>query len=340
LVVVINNRSLQFQVKSTVWCQFIQGDIDDSVRIIHMEIRRQIMKLRSPHLINPYITLLNRSPMKKKNFVSLSVALAFLSLGISGLLLYIGKKPKPVETIHVIFGLTFLGFAIFHIMNNWGSITGYLRDARTGKIKTEFTVALIGCVVFLLGAGFMLPPFEPISEAGKALFRGGRGERAQRIQFEIQSTNQESDGTPLTIILQKNREVDLPIIAVWIEDSTHQFVENIFVPAQVATPEEEDIQEAIAEGEIEFHDLDPKLLPAWSAKAKLQTSNFSKATPFDSFVLNSKTKAIGAYTVLVEVNSNGKTELYEALIQSNTGNAFKLKSPNGTFLDRALVEIN
>ncbi len=278
--------------------------------------------------------------MKKKNFVSLSVALAFLSLGISGLLLYIGKKPKPVETIHVIFGLTFLAFAIFHIMNNWGSITGYLRDARTGKIKTEFTVALIGCVVFLLGAGFMLPPFEPISEAGKALFRGERGERARRIQFEIVSTNQDSDGAPLTIILQKNREVDLPVIAIWVEDSTHQFVENIFVPAQVATPEEEDIREAIAEGEIEFHELDPKLLPAWSAKSKSQSSNFAKATPFDSFLLTSKTKATGAYSVIVEISHNGKTELYEALIQPNTGGAFKLKSSNGTFLDRGLVELN
>lgn len=278
--------------------------------------------------------------MKKKNFVSLSVALAFLSLGISGLLLYIGKKPKPVETIHVIFGLTFLGFAIFHIMNNWGSITGYLRDARTGKIKTEFTVALVGCVVFLLGAGFMLPPFEPISEAGKALFRGERGERAQRIQFEIISTNEDSGGTPITIILQKNRAVDLPVIAAWVEDSTHQFVENIFVPAKVATPEEEDIREAIAEGEIEFNDLDPKLLPAWSTKAKSPASNFANATPFESFLVNSKTKATGVYSVFVEVSNNGKTELYDALIQPNGGSAFKLKSSNGTFLDRALVELN
>jgi hypothetical protein len=278
--------------------------------------------------------------MKKKNFVSLSVALAFLSLGVSGLLLYIGQKPKPVETIHVIFGLTFLGFAIFHIMNNWGSITGYLRDARTGRIKTEFTVALVGCVVFLLGAGFMLPPFEPISEAGKALFRGDRGERARRIQFEIVSTNQEGTGSPLTIILQKNSEVDLPIVAAWVEDSTHQFVENLFVPAQVATPEEEDIREAIAEGEIEFNDLDPKLLPAWSTKAKTKNSNFNKATPFESFIINAKTTATGGYTVFVEVSNNGKAELYEALIQPTMGSVFKLKSANGTFLDRAIVELN
>jgi len=279
--------------------------------------------------------------MKKKNFISLSVALAFLSLAISGLLLYIGKKPKPVETIHVIFGLTFLGFAIFHIINNWGSIVGYLRDAGTGKIRKEFLYASTGCVVFLLGAGFMLPPFEPISEAGKALFRGERRERAQRIMFEMISTNQDSAGKELTIILQKNGKVALPVITAWVEDSTHQFVENLFVPAKVASVENgEDIREAIAEGEIEMKDLSPALLPAWNAKAKSFTPNFNKATPMESFVLNTKTTAQGKYSLYVEIKGDDKTELYEASINTAAGDAFQLKSKDGSLLERALVEIH
>ncbi len=279
--------------------------------------------------------------MKKKNLISLSVAFAFVSLASSGLLLYIGKKPKPVETIHVIFGLTFLGFAIFHIINNWSSIVSYSKEATGSKIKKEFLVVLTGCIIVLLGAGFMIPPFEPIAEAGKALFRGERKERVQRITFEAVTTNKDLQGTSLNIVLQVSNKIDLPVIAVWVEDSTHQFVENLFVPAKVATVEgDEDIREAIAEGEIEMNDLTTSLLPSWNTKAKSFTPNFDKATPMESFMITTNTSAIGTYYVLVEIKGGDKTEVYEAAVNTARGDAFKLKSKDGFMLERALVEIN
>ncbi len=279
--------------------------------------------------------------MKKKNLISLSVAFAFLCLASSGLLLYIGKKPKPVETIHVFFGLTFLGFVIFHIINNWSSLVSYSKEATGSKIKKEFVLVLSGCIIVLLGAGFMLPPFEPITEAGKALFRGGeRRERPQRITFEGVTTNKDLPGTSLSIILQKSNQTPLPLIAIWVEDSTHQFVENLFVPAKVASVEgDEDIREAIAEGEIEMTDLTPALLPAWNAKAKSFTPNFDRATPMESFVLNTKTSASGRYTIYVEIKGDDKTEVYEAAVDAAHGEVFKLKSKDGSLLERAIVEI-
>jgi hypothetical protein len=277
--------------------------------------------------------------MKKKNFISLSVSLAFLSLAVSGLLLYIGKKPKPVETIHVIFGLTFLCFAIFHIINNWSSLVSYMKTT-TGGIKKEFPIVLGGCTILLLGAGFMLPPFEPIAEAGKALFRGERRERVQRITFEGVTTNKDVQGTGLNIILQKNNKIALPVITVWVEDSAHQFVENLFVPAKVASVENgEDIREAIEEGEIEMKDLTPGLLPVWNAKAKSFAPNFDNATPMESFVLTTKTTASGTYTIYVEIKGDDKTEVYEAIVDTAHGDAFKLKSKDGSLLERALIEI-
>ena len=279
--------------------------------------------------------------MKKKNLISLSVAFAFLSLATSGLLLYIGKKPKPVETIHVIFGLTFLGFVIFHIINNWSSLVSYSKEATGSKIKKEFFLVLGGCTIVLLGAGFMLPPFEPIAEAGKALFRGGESrERPQRFTFEGVTTNKDIQGTGISIILQKSNKVALPVITVWVEDSTHQFVENLFVPAKVASVEgDEDIREAIAEGEIEMKDLTPALLPAWNAKAKSFAPNFDKATPMESFVLNTKTSATGKYTIYLEIKGDEKTEVYEAAIDTMHGDAIRLKSKDGSLLERALIEI-
>jgi len=61
--------------------------------------------------------------MKKKNIISLSVAFAFLALSITGILLYVKQKAHAVEMTHTIFGLIFVSFAVFHIVNNWSSIT-------------------------------------------------------------------------------------------------------------------------------------------------------------------------------------------------------------------------
>lgn len=58
--------------------------------------------------------------------VSLLIGLCFVVMSISGLLLYFGQKQwHPVETLHILFGVIFLAFAIFHIKNNWKSIQAY-----------------------------------------------------------------------------------------------------------------------------------------------------------------------------------------------------------------------
>jgi hypothetical protein len=281
--------------------------------------------------------------MKKKNLISLSVAFAFLSLSITGLLMYIGKKNHGVETIHVIFGLTFISFAIFHIINNWSSIVSYTKGSGR-KIQKEFIIVFVLFIVFVIGAGFDVPPFEPIAEAGKALFRSGPGKErgAGRVSFEGVRTRQESSGKNIQLIIQKNSDVLLPVMAVWVEDSTHQFVENLFVPAKVTTvPEDEsDIREAIEEGEIEMKDMSAGALPVWQSKTKSSASNFDKATPLENFILSTKTTASGKYTVLLEIRNGDKTELYQAMIDQSKGKIFSLKSESHSFLVRGIVELD
>lgn len=57
--------------------------------------------------------------MKNKNIISLTIGFAFLSIAVTGILLYIKQKSHAAEITHTVFGLIFIGFAIFHIMNNW-----------------------------------------------------------------------------------------------------------------------------------------------------------------------------------------------------------------------------
>jgi hypothetical protein len=89
--------------------------------------------------------------MKKKNIISLSIAFAFFVLGTTGILLFVKQKPHFVEITHTIFGLIFFSFAIFHIVNNWGSLKNYSKDKNTGAFKKELLVAgTIGIVVLVL----------------------------------------------------------------------------------------------------------------------------------------------------------------------------------------------
>ncbi|MDB5242388.1 MAG: hypothetical protein JWP57_3013 [Spirosoma sp.] len=112
--------------------------------------------------------------MKSKNLVSLSVALVFLFLSVTGLLIYFGQGSHAVEHIHAWFGILFVTAALFHIVNNWSSIVGYSKDRRTGGIRREFVLPALVAVVFAGGIAADLPVFGKLANAGKNLVRGAR----------------------------------------------------------------------------------------------------------------------------------------------------------------------
>ena len=130
-------------------------------------------------------------------------------------------------------------------------------------------------------------------------------------------------------------------MAIWVEDTMHTFVENLFVPAKTMTVEkgEEDIQEAIREGEVEVNDLDASLLPTWKSKAKDQHATYDKHTPNDDFILKTKISATSTYSIFIEVKAGDKTELYEAVVDLAKEKVFSFKSKEGSILTRAIVEL-
>ena len=272
--------------------------------------------------------------MKRKNIISLSVAFAFLSLSITGILLYIKQKAHAVEITHTIFGLIFVGFAVFHILNNWSSITGYSKERTSGKFKKEFIIAFLVFGVVLAGTASEF--LEPVAEAGKFL-APKRPKRPESLSFEEVKTNQESKGTALRILVEKNKETELPIVAIWVEDADHKFVENLYVPAkQAKMPESE---EEAREGHFEMSDFNPASLPTWQAKAGVKTSLTEKETPHENFVVNSNTTVKGDFYVMLEVRSKDKNELYEAKIEEVNKGISKLQSKDNSLIKSGLVEI-
>jgi hypothetical protein len=282
--------------------------------------------------------------MKKKNIISLSIALAFLFLATTGLLLYFGLKPEFVTSIHVLLGLVFTSFAIFHIKNNWSSLKVYSKERKEGKIKKEFLVAAVVVAVFLLGAGFSLPPFEQIQHFGEDLTRGGGGRKGGRVEktfFNEIVTNKDKQGKAIQLIIQKNREVITPVITIWTADTAGNFIDNIFVPAKTieVSSGEADKRHALFEGEIETKNFTPAMMQGWQSATKDTATNYAEATPTDNFFLDTKTKAGDKFQLMMEVKDNGKTELYKGMVDLAKGNVIALKSANGSLIVRAIAEL-
>lgn len=272
--------------------------------------------------------------MKRKNIISLSVAFAFLSLSITGILLYIKQKAHAVEITHTIFGLIFVGFAIFHIINNWSSITSYSKEKRSGKFQKEFIIA--GLVLGLVLVGTVTEVLEPVAEAGK-FFAGKKPPRAENLLFEEVKTNQDVKGTPLRVLLEKNKETELPVLVAWVEDANHKFVGNLFVPAKQAEMPKN--QEEAEEGHFDIKDFKPEALPIWHAKTASKLPLSEKETPRENVVINSKTTVKGVFFVLVEIKSKDKTEVYEAKMDEATGGVSKLQTKDKELIKSGLVEI-
>ena len=272
--------------------------------------------------------------MKRKNIISLSVAFAFLSLSITGILLYIKQKAHAVEITHTIFGLIFVGFAVFHIVNNWSSITGYSKERTSGKFKKEFIIAFLVFGVVLAGTASEI--LEPVAEAGKFL-APKRPPKPEKLSYEEVKTNQDSKGTALRILVEMNKETELPVVAIWVEDADHKFVENLYVPAKEAKmPESE---EEASEGHFDISDFKPASLPTWQAKASTKSFLSEKETPHENFVANSKTMAKGVFYVMMEIKSKNKNEVYEAKIEEANNGLSKFKLGSNALIKSGLVEL-
>ena len=162
--------------------------------------------------------------MKKKNLVSLSIALAFLTLATTGILLYVKQKPHFVEMTHTIFGLLFVTVAIFHIVNNWASLKTYMRDRNSGSIQKELIVSLV-----VIGALIVLSVtevLEPVAEFGR-IFAKPQKKGDPGIVFQEKTTLDSTSGTAVTLILQKMAEDKSGAITVQVADTTGKVLETL-----------------------------------------------------------------------------------------------------------------
>ncbi|MHB8838480.1 MAG: DUF4405 domain-containing protein [Gemmatimonadaceae bacterium] len=118
-------------------------------------------------------------PVRRKAFISLDVALSFVVLGLSGIVLYIAPTGRVAnwsiwrlalvskaqwQAVHTIFSFLFLVAASFHLYFNWKVLTAHLRtrleEGRRMRRELTAAVAAGGVVLGLTPGG--VPPFSTV----------------------------------------------------------------------------------------------------------------------------------------------------------------------------------
>lgn len=124
---------------------------------------------------------------KWRVFISAGLALAFLVMFISGIVLYIsppgrvanwtdwnifGLTKKEWQNQHVVFGFAFIILSIFHLfVINWKAFFSYIKSKASKGLNNPAELAVSLVLFALLGAGTLwhLPPFEQVIALGDRL---------------------------------------------------------------------------------------------------------------------------------------------------------------------------
>lgn len=120
-----------------------------------------------------------------KGFTSFVLAVAFLVLAVSGVVLFIGPRGRAAHAIgwtllgldrgqwnhvHMSGALLFLVASVFHLVWNWGMFWGYLKKKAAGlNLKLELAVALLIGVVLVCGTILDAPPFSSFFELKRTI---------------------------------------------------------------------------------------------------------------------------------------------------------------------------
>jgi hypothetical protein len=124
---------------------------------------------------------------KWRVFISAGLALAFLVMLVSGLVLYIsppgrvanwtdwnlfGLSKRGWQNQHVMFGFAFIVLSIFHLfVINWKAFLSYIKSKASKDLNhpAELAASLILFVALAVGTFWHLPPFEQIIALGDRL---------------------------------------------------------------------------------------------------------------------------------------------------------------------------
>lgn len=268
---------------------------------------------------------------RKRNFISILLGISFLVLSFTGILMYLLAHAELTTTLHLVFGFTLVGVAVFHIINNWLSLKSYSISKQTSGSRykwasKEFLIAFFLAVIFGIGIYFHLSPFQFVYNWGEKFRSSQKVSLEKKFTYAVHSVGKENQGTELTIDLRKGPYWRWPTYAFWVEDTignyiqtlyvTHKLARNDFYVKVVKNEKGEDV--FIQEPETKDERERPEALPVWAHRfgSRSERGNFvpvnervvadgyTGATLIDNFLLHATTEKPLPKVVVIKFEIN------------------------------------
>ncbi|MDY8134345.1 hypothetical protein [Aquimarina sp. 2201CG5-10] len=251
--------------------------------------------------------------MTFRKIISLSIAISFIVLCITGVLSFFNTYSRVVALLHTIFGILFTIGVLFHFKNNFRSIKTYSK----GKLIVFVFTAIS---LFFLGAYYQAKPFEYIMNYGARL-KANSEQELNLSEYEIIEMNTVNN-VHLTIDLLRSEHYWHPQMAIWIEDSTGNYQETLFVSKATARGlffggrNKENYKSFDEEKETSGDYRRVNALPVWSHKRDVKYEDglyvptnknplpdaITGATITDNFKLKTSIAKISNFRLKIELN--------------------------------------
>ncbi|MGL1936205.1 MAG: DUF4405 domain-containing protein [Fibrobacterales bacterium] len=252
--------------------------------------------------------------MKSRAIVSITIALIFIGMAVTGIMSYLTKYDKTLSAVHTIFSLLFVGATLFHIFNNYKPLLNYCKHNKT-RIFSLLLPLIIGGV--LAGALFSIPPFKNIIEFGISMRQ--QDELSKKTEYVITTKSKET-GASIKIDFRAGSEyltkktlpdgrtlTITPQVAVWLQDETGRYLETLYISGKSATGN-------YSGGK----NRRPGALPVWSYARNIKSADglmmpdsnnavsdaVSGATPLTSYSVLTKYSQDTSLKLMIEFNKS------------------------------------
>lgn len=255
-----------------------------------------------------------------RKVISLTIAISFCVISITGVLMYVRPFTKTTSSIHTLFGLLFLVTAFLHIINNLKPLKMYSLNTHKYFVSKSLMFISTLVVLVLFGVYFNVPGFNLLYNFGNEYRNSITGIETLEDGTEIISIDKDFNKVFLEIEAKRGPTFRYAMMVIWIEDMEGNYIESIFVPKSIASSR-------YVNGKPDANGIwrpaivrRPESLPYWAHKRGIRAADglmvplgkaydidaVSGATPKNDFMINSQAKIgkLKKFRVLLEVNQS------------------------------------
>ncbi|WP_442267492.1 DUF4405 domain-containing protein [Tenacibaculum sp. ZS6-P6] len=264
--------------------------------------------------------------MKLRKIISISIAISFMVLCITGILMYTKPFYKITASIHTVFGFLFTLMAIIHMRNNIKPLKMYSVNKKNNFLSIPLITSLVVMGVLITGILLNISGFNTVYEYGNEYRNSLEGKKILADGTESITVNEDISNVNIEIDVKIGEAFRYAMMVIWVEDMDGNYIESLFVPKSIATSEYHNgkpDKNGIWKPAIVRR---PESLPYWAHKRGIKASDglyiplgkaydidaVSGATPSDDFIIHSKAKNVNLkqFRILMEVNQSFNWNTY------------------------------